>query len=97
MPQRVPPTEATEAPAPAPAPAAPAVPDAAAPSPSEIAGDRAQLEHMREYFNAQPKRRVRCRNDEYVSVNGYSFFIKANEWVNVPEDIAQMLEDGDRI
>jgi deoxycytidine triphosphate deaminase len=63
-------------------------------TPVETAEDRDTHARMKAHFDAQPKRRIRCKNDEFVQVNGYTFLIKANEWVMVPEDIAALLEDA---
>lgn len=64
------------------------------PTPLETAEDRDTHARMKAHFDAQPKRRIRTKNDEFVQVNGYTFLIKANEWVMVPEDIATILEDA---
>ena len=44
-------------------------------------------------LNAQPKVRVRLREDRQFMVNGYTFVVKGGEPVEVPEQIADMVED----
>jgi len=52
---------------------------------------------MKAYFGAQKKVAVRIlkdKGDAFVQVNGYTFIVQAGAKVEVPEQIAQMLEDG---
>ena len=68
----------------------------AKPSAEDI--DAVFTEHtMRDYYAAQPRVSVRPLNDEWVQVNGYTFIIKGGERVEVPRDIADMLEESGRI
>lgn len=60
------------------------------------------VDKMRAHFAAQPKRRVKIRKESgpapvFVSVNGYSFTVPVGVPVEVPEQVAQMLEEGDYI
>ncbi len=56
-------------------------------------------------LNAQKKVRVRIplhplnEDDRVVpvSVNGYNFFIRRGEWVEVPETVAELLANADYI
>jgi hypothetical protein len=73
--------------------------EGAKPEPSKLAGEklhRSMIDVMRDVLKAQPKRRVRVRSDGDVPVqiNGYSFLIQPNVWVEVPEQVAEMLDDG---
>jgi hypothetical protein len=52
---------------------------------------------MRDYYAKQPKVQVKCREDQWVQVNGYTFIIKGGEKVMVPKDIADVLEECGRI
>ena len=58
-----------------------------------------RIDKMRQHFLKQPKRRVKVRNDGpvRVQVNGYSFLIQPNVVVEVPEQVAQLLEEADYI
>lgn len=73
--------------------AAPTVPDVAA----EAKAHQSMIDTMRDHFAAQPKRRIRVQEEQFVQVNGYSFRILPGEFVQVPEQVAQMLEDSNRI
>lgn len=75
-----------------------AVPEAVALSQAE-SERQSMIDKMRDYLAAQPKRRVKVRNDGdvFVSINGYSVLVKPNVWLHVPEPIAQLLEEGDYI
>lgn len=72
----------------------------APPAPSvEETEERAQHESMlnvmRDYFAAQPKVRIRVPKEKGnvpVQVNGYTFLIAAGEYVEVPRDVADILE-----
>lgn len=46
---------------------------------------------------AQPKVRVRLREDTFVAVNGYPFRLAGREWIEVPQTVAEILEQGDRL
>ena len=55
---------------------------------------------MREHFARQKKVSVRIlkeKGDAFVQVNGYTFIVQAGARVEVPEQIAQMLEDAEYI
>ncbi len=54
------------------------------------------IDKTRDYFKTQKRVRVKVRNDGDVSVqvNGYTFVIQANVPVEVPEDVATLLEDA---
>lgn len=52
---------------------------------------------MRQYFSSQPKVSIKTQEDQWVQVNGYTFIIKGGERVEVPRDIANILEESGRI
>jgi hypothetical protein len=52
---------------------------------------------MREYFASRPKVTIKTREDEWVQVNGYTFIIQAGQRVEVPQDVADILEEAGRI
>lgn len=58
-----------------------------------------RLDTMKAYFKEQPRTRVKVRNDGDVSVqiNGYTFVVQANVFVDVPIDVAAALEAADYI
>lgn len=53
-----------------------------------------RIDEMREYFKNQKRIRVKVRNDSDVPVqiNGYTFIVAANVPVEVPVDVAELLE-----
>jgi len=53
--------------------------------------------YMRDYYKAQPKVSIKCAEDQWVQVNGYTFIIKGGQRVEVPKDIADLLEASGRI
>lgn len=59
--------------------------------------DAKSLDQMRKYFEGQPKVTIKTREQEWVQINGYTFIIQAGERVEVPEDVAKILEDAGRI
>ena len=49
------------------------------------------------YLQAQPKRTIHIRpedGDQWAQINGYAFIIRAGDRVQVPEDVALLLEDA---
>jgi hypothetical protein len=54
------------------------------------------IDYMRDWLAAQPKRRVRARNDGdiFVQINGYSLLIQPNVYVDVPEPVVTLLEEA---
>ena len=46
---------------------------------------------------AQPKVRVRLREETFVSVNGVNFQLGSKEWLDVPEQVADILAEAGRI
>jgi hypothetical protein len=67
------------------------------PSGKEAREDALAENKMRDYYASQPKVSIKTREDEWVQVNGYTFIIKAGERVDVPKDIADILEESGRI
>lgn len=63
---------------------------------------KAKAKRMGDILRAQPKRRVRISkelwgNETFVGINGYKFVIQNGIPVEVPEQVAQLLEDMGRI
>ena len=73
---------------------------APAPAPSDaLPGEKdreSMLAIMRKKFAAEKRVTVRLRNDGdvFVQVNGYSFLIKPNVKVDVPESLIPLLEEA---
>jgi hypothetical protein len=78
-------------------PVTPKAASADKPTSAEDRADKFTENTMRDYFAAQPKVSIRTREDEWVQVNGYTFIIKKGERVEVPKDIADILEESGRI
>ena len=55
---------------------------------------QSMLNVMRDKYAKEKRVRVKVKNDGPVSaqVNGYTFLIRENEWVEVPESIAELLD-----
>lgn len=53
--------------------------------------------YMRDHYAKQEKVSIKCAEDQWVQVNGYTFIIKGGERVSVPKDIADILEASGRI
>ena len=54
---------------------------------------------MREHFASQPRVKVRLakddvRGDQLVKINGYAFYIQRGVSVEVPEGVAEILEQA---
>jgi len=76
--------------------AAVAAPSKSNPSDAEIV--RTRRVRTGEILAAQKKVRIRVKDkDQWVQINGYTFYIKKNEWVMVPEAVATLLEDAGHI
>lgn len=73
----------------------------AAPQPKKVSAEDKEAAHtaenMRAYFASRPKVSVKTKEDEWVQVNAYTFIIKKGERVEVPDDIARILEESGRI
>lgn len=63
----------------------------------DAAKDKMTEEYMRNYYADQEKVSVKCAEDEWVQVNGYTFIIKKGERVMVPKDIFDILDAAGRI
>jgi len=88
-PQDPTPIEVEEAPRYAPAPSPKVQTDA-------TLAQQSMLNVMRETFADQKRVRVKVHNDGPVTVqvNGYGFLIAEDQWVEVPEQVAEILEDA---
>lgn len=53
-----------------------------------------QIDRMRDLFAAQKKVSVRLAEDTRVQINGYTFLIKGKTTVEVPESVAEVLENA---
>lgn len=68
--------------------------------PEGLTDDRAahesMLNTMKRIFAEMPRVKVRVHNDSdvFVQINGYSFLIKPGKTVEVPEQVAEVLEDA---
>lgn len=49
---------------------------------------------MKKHFDSQKKVSVKVAEQQFVQVNGYTFIIEPGQRVEVPEDVARMLEDA---
>lgn len=89
-PQDPTPMEGTAAPAYAPATPSPAVQTEA------TVAQQSMLNVMRDKFAAEKRVKVKIKNDGPVpvQVNGYSFLIRENVWVEVPESVAAILDEA---
>lgn len=67
------------------------------PTSKEEREDKHTADNMRAYFASRPKVSIKTKDDEWVQVNGYTFIIKKGERVEVPQDIADILEASGRI
>lgn len=59
-----------------------------------------KYEKQRQYFADQPRVRIKIRKElgeQTPIINGYPFQIQAGEWVEVPEDVAVLLQDAEII
>ncbi len=55
---------------------------------------------MREHFAGQPKEKIKIRKEDgeqFVQVNGYGFQIQSGVYVEVPQQVAEILRDADII
>lgn len=77
--------------------AAPPDPALAPVSGDEAKAALAETNRMRDYFAAQKKVSIKTQHDEWVQVNAYTFIIKGGVRVEVPQDIADILEESGRI
>lgn len=57
---------------------------------------QSMLNVMRDKFAVEPRVRVKVKNDGPVPVqiNGYSFLIQQDVWVEVPESVAEILDEA---
>ena len=67
-----------------------------------IEGEAAHLsmiDRMRAHYKTEKRVRVKVRasHDVPVQVNGYTFVVQPNVYVDVPESIALLLEEADYI
>jgi len=68
-----------------------------APSGADVKARMSKMSLMKQQLAAEPKVKIRCQKDEVVIKNGYPFEIKGKTYVMVPESIALILEESERI
>lgn len=64
---------------------------------AEVQRQKSDFARMRDHLAKQPKIRVRLREDTFAQLNGYTFLIKANEPVMVPEQVYDLLVNAGRV
>lgn len=79
-----------------PAPETPAEVSAPQGFTDEREAHESMLNVMKRIFATQPRVKVKVHNDSdvFVQINGYSFLIKPGKTVEVPEQVAEVLEEG---
>jgi hypothetical protein len=63
----------------------------------EVQRQKSDFVKMREHLAVQPKVRIKLQEDTFVQLNGYSFWIQKKTWVEVPQQVADVLEEAGRI
>jgi len=69
----------------------------AAPSGRDVQQRLSKMSKTKKLLAEEPKVRIRLMQDEVVIKDGYPMQIKAKEWVEVPESIAMILEQSERM
>jgi len=69
----------------------------AGPSSGDVRIRMSKIDKVKAQLKTEPRVRIRTMKDEVVYKNGYGVQIKAREWVEVPESIAMILEESERI
>lgn len=64
---------------------------------ADTARARSAYVRQRDFLKAQPKVRIRVPEDTFVQINGYGFHIAKKQWVEVPEQVAEILAEAGRI
>lgn len=64
---------------------------------AEVQRQRSDFARMRDHLAKQPKIRVRLREDTFAQLNGYTFLIKADQPVMVPEQVYELLVNAGRV
>lgn len=64
---------------------------------AEVQRQRSDFVRMRDHLAKQPKIRVRLREDTFAQLNGYTFLIKADQPVMVPEQVYELLVNAGRV
>lgn len=63
----------------------------------DVKRQKSDFRRMQEHLAGQKKVRVRVQEDTWVQLNGYTFQIKGKTWVEVPAQVAEILEEANRI
>lgn len=64
---------------------------------AEVQRQRSDFARMRDHLAKQSKIRVRLREDTFAQLNGYTFLIKADQPVMVPEQVYELLVNAGRV
>lgn len=64
---------------------------------AELNRQKSDFDRMQAHLAKQPKIRVRLREDTFAQLNGYTFLIKANQPVMVPEQVYDLLVEAGRV
>lgn len=81
----------------APAPAAASIATEFQASPEDRDAHSTKRQKMRLLLASQPKVRVRLAEDTYININGHPLRIQGGVRVDVPELVAEILEQAGRI
>ena len=66
-------------------------------SSDEVRRQKNDFARTRDALRRMPKVRIRVQEETVVQLNGYGFQIAAKTWVEVPQEIADILEEAGRI
>lgn len=58
---------------------------------------RSVYQRTRDALMKQPKQRIRLTERTFCSINGVNFDLPAKEWLDVPEQVADILAEAGRI
>lgn len=68
-----------------------------APSGADVQRRMSRISAVKRQLASEPKVRIRLMNDEVVNKNGYMVQIQGKQWVEVPQSIAEILEQAGRM
>lgn len=77
-------------------------PEAVLPQTDGVSGQdeasfRSTYQRQRDFLMAQPRQRIRLQEETFVSINGVNFVLEPKVWLDVPEQIAEILAEAGRI
>lgn len=64
---------------------------------ADEASFKSTYQRQRDFLMAQPRTRIRVQEETFVSVNGVNFVLEPKVWLDVPEQIAEILAEAGRI